>query len=138
MEAGTPPPAQQPQAPQVPQVEQPQTGADVQNIAELLATYRAEVAEFRRELAAKVGPRPLSVAAVETEADRAKARLETIAAHSHYCPGCGKLGDYPQKCEGSKTAGHPAIEMVSTAELNQDPSTHTAAPSSPDEGQLAA
>jgi hypothetical protein len=46
----------------------------------------------------------------------------------YYCPGCGKRGNYPQKCTGRPDAPHPEIEMVSTDELSGDPEKQTAAP----------
>ena len=45
-----------------------------------------------------------------------------------YCPGCGRTYDYRQQCTGSPEAPHPPIEVVSTAELDGDPSEFTAAP----------
>lgn len=48
-----------------------------------------------------------------------------------YCPGCGRRWNYPTACQGTGTAPHPAIEVVSTDELkSDDPADHTAAPRS--------
>lgn len=38
----------------------------------------------------------------------------------YYCPGCGKRGNYPQKCTGRPESPHPEIEMVDTTELAYD------------------
>lgn len=116
------------QAPTVPKVETPATADDVAALHELLKEYRAEVAKFRQESRdAQNAPREI-VAVHETLEDRLNKRLEAIANASHYCPGCGKLGNYPQKCEGTREGPHLPIEMVSTEELAGDPVNHTAAP----------
>jgi len=138
MESGALPPQQTPedvnpdevqrQPPEVPHVDPPATAEDVAALHELLKEYRAEVAKFRQEAQdARQAPREV-VAIVETLEDRTNARLEAIANASHYCPGCGKLGNYPQKCEGTREGPHLPIEMVSTEELAGDPANHTAAP----------
>lgn len=51
----------------------------------------------------------------------------------YYCPGCGRRWDFLTECHGmSAAAPHPAIVVVSTDELNEDPEHHTPAP--PSEG----
>jgi hypothetical protein len=95
--------------------------------------HRAEVAQLRQELAAqKQQPQVVNVQAAPqlSAEERIKARLEEMAKKAFYCPGCGKLSDYPRECVGGE-AGHPPIEMVSTDEIKSgDPSQHTAAPTS--------
>lgn len=115
---------------QVPKLDHnPETPEEVQQLAAAFAEYRAEVAALRKELAAH-RPRTVQVAAtVETEEQRREARLAAIAEASHYCPGCGLLGNYPQKCHGLDASPHKALEMVPTEELSGDPANHTAAPS---------
>lgn len=106
----------------------PETMEEVAALAEALKSYRAEIALLRQEIAAS-RPRVQQVTAtLETPEQRLEARLAAIAEASHYCPGCGALGKYPQKCEGTKTGPHKAIEMVSTEELSGDPALHTRAP----------
>jgi hypothetical protein len=116
--------------PQVPKVDHaPQTPEDVQALAQEFAQYRKEMSELREELRkSRLSPKFLT-AVPETEEDRQKARLADIANHEFYCPGCGSLYDYPQKCNGATPATpHPPIEVVSTQELAGDPEGHTAAP----------
>lgn len=91
--------------------------------------HRAEVADLRQQIdsqrTAPTGP----AATVQSPEELQQARLEEVGNHSHYCPGCGKLVDYPQQCTGTATAPHPPIEVVSTDELKgDDTSAHTAAP----------
>lgn len=125
------PPEQEQQEPQVqvPKLDHnPETAEDVAALAAAFAEYRKEVAALREELKSH-RPRTVQVAAtVETVEERTKARLAAIAEHSHYCPGCGALGKYPQKCTGPVASPHKALEMVSTDELSGDPANHTAAP----------
>lgn len=99
-------------------------------IREEQAAHRAEVQALREQIDAQKPSAPTGViGTLQSAEDRLHERLAEIANHSHYCPGCGNLGDYPQKCQGSPTAPHQPIEMVSTDELQQeDPSKHTAAP----------
>lgn len=122
-------------SPKVPHVKNPTTPDDVASLAALMKEFRAEVAQFRQEQAAQAEllakiNRPRNTAKVEeTEADRAAVRLADISEHEWYCPGCGRLADYQQRCNGEdSTYGHPAIEMVRTEELGGDPAHHTPAP----------
>ena len=125
---GQPDPTAASVTPQIPHVETPpQTPDEILALAKEFAEYRKEVAALREELAASRKPRP-QLAVKETENDRLTARLEAIAQHEFYCPGCGKLVHYQQQCIGTATAPHPAIEVVSTSELSGDPAHHTAAP----------
>jgi NADH pyrophosphatase NudC (nudix superfamily) len=89
--------------------------------------HRAEVASLREELAASK-PAPVVVPAQNLSAeDAAAARLAEIGQHSHYCPGCGLLYDYQQRCTGRAESGHPPIEVLSTDELKSgDQSQHSA------------
>lgn len=106
----------------------PETPEEVKELAAAFAEYRKEVEALRRDLA-KFNKAPTQVTAtVETVEDRTNARLAAIAEHSHYCPGCGKLGKYPQKCDGTAEGPHKSLEMVPTEELGGDPAFHTAAP----------
>lgn len=131
--AGT---AEFPQAPHVDHA--PQTPDEIAALAHEFAQYRAEIAALRDELRAqRVAPRVVQ-AIPETEEQRKARRLAEIAAHSFYCPACGILGDYAQKCSGPQAAGHAPLEMVSTEELSGDPANHTAAPSSAPDGMAVA
>lgn len=107
---------------------QPQTTDDL--LRAILAeqeAHRAEVAELRQQMAAsRPAPAPAPVANRSPEETLA-ARMAEIGEHSHYCPGCGLLYDYPQRCTGKSESGHPPIEVVSTDELKSgDPLQHTA------------
>jgi hypothetical protein len=54
---------------------------------------------------------------------------EPQAEHKpYYCPGCGLQYNYQRECTGKAEAPHPAIDVISTDELNGDPEHHTAAP----------
>jgi hypothetical protein len=122
--SGTPP-----ITPQVPQVDHPPTTPEeVQDLAAAFAAFRGEVAQLRQELAAARSPQKFMAAVTETIEDRTAARLAEIATHSHYCPACGLLYDYPQKCVGIAEAPHAPQEVVTTDELAGDPASHTAAP----------
>jgi len=124
----------------VPKVDKaPESREDAAELGKMFAEYRAEVAALRKELQAH-RPRQVQVAATtETPEQRHEARLEAIADSSHYCPGCGALGKYAQKCTGPAGSGHPPIEMVTTDELGGDPEKHTPAPSTdPDQPDLVA
>lgn len=129
----------QPAAPKVPQVDHmPETPEEVQALADSFAQFRKEVAALRNEIAASRGRSPVTHVAPESMQDRAKARLAAIAEHSHYCPGCGALYNYPQRCTGPVAQPHAPIEVVTTDELGGDPLQHTAAPSTDPDYQLAA
>lgn len=89
--------------------------------------HRAEVAEMRKEINAQKVPAPAPSSTVQSPDELMAARLAEVAQHSHYCPGCGRLFDYQQKCQGRPEAPHPAIEVVSTDELKSgDETQHTA------------
>lgn len=89
--------------------------------------HRAEVAELRQQMS-ESKPAPPSTPPVNlSPEDATAARMEEVGKHSHYCPGCGLLYDYPQRCTGKAESGHAPIEVVSTDELKAgDPSKHTA------------
>ena len=92
--------------------------------------HRAEVASLREELAvSKQQPQVSQVApsvALSAE-DALAARMVEVGKHDFYCPGCGLLYDYQQRCSGKPESPHPPIEVVSTDELKAgDPSKHTA------------
>lgn len=104
----TPPPEQPPQA---------QSTDDL--LRALLAeqqAHRQEVAALRQEMNAA---RPAAPAPAQqlTPDELLSQRMEEIDKHAYYCPGCGMLYDYPQKCTGKNESGHQAIEVVSTDEL---------------------
>lgn len=119
-----------PTAPKIPQLDHPpETPEEVQALADAFAQFRKEVADLRNELKAARSPQKFLAAVTETLEDRTKARLQEIAQHSHYCPGCGLLYDYQQQCKGTIEGPHKPMEVVSTNELAGDPAQHTAAPS---------
>lgn len=115
---------------------QPQDAPQEKSTNELLqqliderAQDRAELKQMREELERhRSTPRPVPSIVLSPEEAMA-ARMQEIEQHEFYCPGCGMLYDYPQKCQGRGEAPHPAIEVVSTDELKSgDESKHTAAP----------
>ncbi len=62
---------------------------------------------------------------------RAEEVKKNYLDHSHYCPGCGRVSNYPRECTGTKEAPHQPIEAVSTDELRgDDPAKYTPAPPS--------
>lgn len=104
---------------------------------ELIAQFLAEQKQHRDELAAlrsqleahKISPPTGHQVRPQTPEELFAARMEEIAQHEFYCPGCGKLADYPQQCRGRAEAPHQPIEVISTDELKSgDPSQHTPAP----------
>lgn len=90
-------------------------------------TYRDQIANLKQEISSS-RPTPTAAPAQNLSPEEAaEARLEEINQHSHYCPGCGLLYDYPQRCTGRAESGHAPIEVVSTDELKSgDTSKHTA------------
>lgn len=60
--------------------------------------------------------------------DATKDDGEAAANLKFYCPGCGAQSDLEDTCTGKAEAGHAPIKMVSTKELDGDPSKLTAAP----------
>lgn len=96
----------------------------------MFAAFRKEINDLRKELRQRAGQQVQIAGPTETVEERTNKRLELIAQHSHYCPACGNLGKYPQKCSGlpGSLGGHETVEMVSTDELGGDPDNHTAAP----------
>lgn len=137
--AGTAPDDDAPVMPQVPKLDHnPETPDEVSKLAGMFAEFRKEVHALRAELRQRAGQQVQIAGPTETIEDRTNRRLELIAQNSHYCPGCGELGTYPQKCTGPKGGHpHPAIEMVSTDELGGDPQDHTAAPATDPDGYPA-
>lgn len=109
---------------QAPVAEQPQTSEQLlTQLLEAQQQHRDELAAMRRELDAERSRRPAPGPSA-TPVDPAtlqRERLEQVAEHSHYCPGCGRLYDYPQRCQGGREAPHPPIEVVSTDELKNPP-----------------
>jgi hypothetical protein len=92
---------------------------------QILAEREDAIAARESDLAAREqAATPAAPAADENPA------LAARLAAGYYCPGCGKPAEYRQKCTGTGTAPHPAIEVVDSAELSGDPSGHTAAPAS--------
>lgn len=116
------------------QSQQPPEASPNITLADLQAMqqeYRDEVKALRDELAAtrKNQPQPQLANAISAE-DALANRLAEIEGFPYYCPGCGGLYKYPQKCVGiDASRPHPPIEVVSTDELKAgDPSQHTPAP----------
>lgn len=80
--------------------------------------HRADVADLQAQLAASKQPAPPVAPAVALSPEEAQAaRLEEMAQHPYYCPGCGALYDYRRPCTGKSESPHPSIEVVSTDEL---------------------
>jgi hypothetical protein len=92
--------------------------------------HRQEVASLREELAA-AATKSTVVAVPATlplsPEDALLARMNEVSKHDYYCPGCGRLVDYQQQCQGKAESPHPPIEVVSTDELKTG-DQHTAAP----------
>lgn len=90
-------------------------------------SHRDELAELKRQLADSKPAVPSAPVANLSPEEAYAARMSEIGEHSHYCPGCGLLYDYPQRCTGKAEAGHAPIEVVSTDELKSgDTSQHSA------------
>lgn len=128
-----------PDGPSVPKVDhKPENAEEVSVLAKMLADFRKEIFTLRTELRQRAGQQVQIGGPTETVEDRTNKRLELIAQHSHYCPGCGQLYSYPQTCKGPKGGHpHPPIEVVSTEELGGDPANHTAAPATDPDGYPA-
>lgn len=123
-----PQPAQS-QPPQQPQEQSQSTDELLRQLVKEQQESRAEVAELRARLqqpTAPFHPQPVNPA---TDEELQQQRLQEISQHPFYCPGCGALYDYRQRCTGKPEAGHPPIEVIPTEELlSGDPSKHTPAP----------
>lgn len=106
--------------------QQPTTEQLLQQILKQQEEHRQEVAKLREQY-----ERPVVQAASATPLspeDALAARLQEVEGHSHYCPACGLLYDYPQRCHGKAESGHPPVEVISTDELKSgDPSQHSTA-----------
>jgi len=106
-------------------------GITLADLQAMQQEYRDEVKALRDELAAtrKNQPRPELANAISAE-DALANRLAEIDGFPYYCPGCGGLYKYEQKCIGiDASRPHPPIEVVSTDEIKAgDPSKHTPAP----------
>lgn len=109
---------------------QPETTDDL--LRQVLAEqqqHRAEVAALREQIDAQKPPPPAAPQTPRSPEEALKARMDEINQHDFYCPGCGLLYDYRQKCSGKPESPHPPIEVVLTDELKSgDPSKHTLAP----------
>jgi hypothetical protein len=96
---------------------------------DMLRQIMAEQKSQREEVASLREQRQPVQAAPATNLspeDALAARMEEISQHDFYCPGCGLLYDYQQRCTGKAESPHPAIEVVSTDELKSgDPSQHS-------------
>ena len=124
MEASGPPPQAPPQAP--PLTVQPTTDDLLRAVLAEQQQHRAEVAALRDEINSQKPPAPPSQTPLTPE-EAFAARMREISDHDYYCPGCGLVYDYRQRCSGSPERPHPPIEVVSTDELKAgDPSKHTA------------
>lgn len=136
--AATPdPPGPDVNIPQVPHVDHVPTSDDeVKALSGMLANFRKEIAGLRQELRQRSGHNAVFAGPTETVEERTNRRLEQIAQHSHYCPGCGELYNYAQQCSGPAGGQqHPPLEVVSTEELGGDPESFTKAPAT-DPNQL--
>lgn len=138
----TAPPAEQPTAATLEELAaSSDPAATNQLLGKLVAqqeAQRAEIAQLRTE-AAQREPTPVRTVDIPSEADRLAARMADLAKHSHYCPGCGKLYDFPTECTGPIAAGHPPILVVATTEVTEgDPSAHTPAPATDESKRVAA
>ena len=93
--------------------------------------HRAEVAQLRDQLNSAKAPAPSGAPArVQSPQELRQARIEEMQGAEFYCPGCGRVSNYPRECTGRAEAPHPPIEVVKTSEFNpDDPDTHVAAPS---------
>lgn len=95
--------------------------SQIEQLLEMQKEQRAEIAALRESLAkAKAAPPPLTARAPSAE-ELQQERLRELAEHSHYCPGCGQVYDYQQRCQGTAEKPHPPIEVVSTDEVRNRP-----------------
>ena len=129
MEASQTP--QQPQAPAPPvsaddvraaqaqSAENPQSTDDL--LRQIIATqehHREEVAALRQQIDEQKQPQFQQAPATNLSPEEAlQARMAEVAQHDFYCPGCGLLYDYQQRCTGRAESPHAPIEVVSTDEL---------------------
>lgn len=106
----------------------PQTTDDLlRAVLEEQKAHRLEVAELKQQISSSRPSTPAAPAANLSPEEAMEARMEEIGKHDFYCPGCGLLYDYQQRCTGKSEAGHAPIEVVSTDELkSNDTSKHTA------------
>ena len=90
--------------------------------------YRQQISELQTQINATKQPAPIALANAPSPEDALKARMLDVQEHDYYCPACGRLYDYRQKCTGSGDQPHSPIEVVSTDELKSgDTAKHTAA-----------
>lgn len=98
--------------------DQPQSTDDLlRHIIAQQQEHREEVASLREQINAQKQPVQAAPATNLSPEEALAARMDEINQHSHYCPGCGLLYDYQQRCTGRAESGHPPIEVVSTDEL---------------------
>lgn len=127
--AEAPPAGADVSAPPEPSAEQ-STNDLLRQIIEEQQQHRAEVADLRKQIEAGRQVMPAPSATPLSPEERLAERMNDIAQHPYYCPGCGLLYDYPQRCTGKPESPHQPIEVVSTDELKTgDPKQHTVAPS---------
>jgi hypothetical protein len=107
------------------------TNALLHQLIEDQKAQRAEIAQLRADVTAgNAAAIPAASVTIPSDDDKRAARLAEVAQYSYYCPGCGRLYNYPAECTGSPEAPHPPIQTVSTEELQGDPAGHTPAPAS--------
>lgn len=91
--------------------------------------YRQQISDLQVQMNATKLPAPVALANAPSPEEAFKTRMLEVAQHDYYCPGCGRLYDYRQKCVGTGDQPHQPTEVVSTDELKSgDTSKHTAAP----------
>lgn len=89
--------------------------------------HRAEVADLKQQITdSRPTPPPSAPTVNLSPEDALAARMEEIGKHDYYCPACGLLYDYQQRCTGRSESGHAPVEVVSTDELKAgDASKHS-------------
>lgn len=107
-------------------------------ILEQQKAQRDEVAQLRAQIDKQKTPVPVVTQNAPSPEEALAVRLEEVRQHDFYCPACGNLVDYQQKCTGKYgTYGHAPTEVAPTTELTEgDPSGYTPAPYVTGEGAL--
>lgn len=90
--------------------------------------HRSEVASLREQINAQKQPIQQASQSALTPEEALAARMEEVGNHDFYCPGCGLLYDYQQRCTGRAESPHAPIEVVSTDELKAGDESKFTAP----------